>query len=398
MTAATQIPSLADAWTDHVLPHYPAPDLALAEGQGVHVQDAGGDEYLDLLAGLAVASTGHAHPHVVEAVQDQAETLLHCSNLYANPPNVELAAKLTAKTGMGKAAFLNSGGEANELALKIVRRQAHEHGAGDTILAFEDGFHGRSMGALTLTGQPEKQAGFGPLLPGIVPVPYNDPDALEEAFQAHDVAGVFYEPVQGEGGIVPMEPALAATLADLADDHEALLVADEVQTGCGRTGAFLASQPLGLEPDVVTLAKGIASGVPMGVTLVDENLEDLLEPGDHGCTFGGNPLASAAALATLEVIEQEALVDNAAHVGSLLAEAVADLPGIADVRGHGLLLGATLDDAEAGALVAAAQEEGLLVGTAGDGVLRLAPPLILEPHHVEAGAAALEAALREVVA
>lgn len=391
--------SPTETWQEHVLPNYPTPDLTLAEGQGVHVRDTDGNEYLDLLAGLAVASTGHAHPHVAEAVATQVHDLVHVSNLYANPPNVELAQRLTGKTGYDKAAFLNSGGEANELALKLVRRHAHQElGEAGTILAFEDGFHGRGMGALSLTGQPGKHEGFTPLLPGIETVPYNDPEALEAAFRDHDVAGVFYEPVQGEGGVVPMTQPTADALADLADDHDALLVADEVQTGVGRTGTFLASTQLGLEPDIVTLAKGLASGLPVGATLVADSVADLVGPGDHGCTFGGGPVASAAALATLDVVESEGLVQNAADLGPEVAAVLEAHEAVAEVRGAGLLQGAQLATPEADAVLAAARDQGLLVGKAGDDVLRLAPPLVLEHHHVDEAQPGLEAALQEAVA
>lgn len=397
MTPGPRSAALSQRWDRHLLSIYETPTRYFTDGDGCRLTDVDGRTYLDLLGGLAVASTGHAHPKVVDAITHQTSRLLHVSNLYGTPAGVALAERLTTLTGTDEAFLGNSGGEANELALKLLRRHAHRQGHVDdpVVLTFEGSFHGRSMGALTLTAQPQKQEGFGPVLPGVHTVPWNDPEALHAAFAEHPVAGVFYEPIQGEGGIRPMTAETARTLEQLAREHGALLVADEVQTGVGRTGAFLASQHLGLDPHIVTLAKGLASGVPIGATLVRHPHTDLVGPGDHGCTFGGGPVASAAALATLEVLDDEDLDRNAREVGQLVRKIAAELPGVTEVRGRGLLLGLLLDGPDAAHAAEAAARHGVLVGTAGSRVLRLAPPLVLTPDDARAGLALLADALAE---
>lgn len=382
-------------WQAAMLPTYAPPDLFVASGRGCRVTGIDGETYLDFLAGLAVASTGHAHPRVADAIAAQARRSLHHSNLYGMPGAVLLAERVLDKAGLDKAFLCNSGTEANEVALKVVRRHAHRDGGpGDAarVLAFTNSFHGRTLGALTLTGQPKYHAGFGPLVPGIDHVPFNDADALAAAFDPADdaagkgpVAAVVYEAVQGEGGIVPMEPAFAAALSDLAADHGALLVADEVQTGVHRTGPFLASADLDLAPDVVTLAKGLGSGFPVACALLTDALADRMRPGDHGCTFGGGPLAAAAANATLDVVEAEDLGANASKMGELLAMRLADALGghLAMVRGRGLLVGAVLEAPVAPAVRKEAQALGLLVGNVGDHVVRISPPLVVGAGEVE---------------
>ena len=366
-------------WESVMAPTYATPQLLLERGAGARVWDAQGRAYLDFVAGVAVCSTGHAHPTVVAAIQRQAARLMHVSNLYATENVLRLAERLTARTGHGKAFFCNSGAEANELALKVVRRHAHAQGRPDAVvLALEGSFHGRTTATVALTGQPKYQKGFAPLPAGIVHVPADDAEALARAFAAHPVAGLFLEPIQGEGGVRPLAPAFVEAAFRLARAQGALVVADEVQTGMGRTGRFLAQERWPRRADVTTLAKGIASGFPLGAVLLADEAARLLAPGDHGCTFGGNPLACAAALATLDVLDAEDLVRHADETGAYLRERIlAEVPGVAEVRGEGLLVGVELRDPIARRVKADAEAAGLLVNALGDKVLRLAPPLVV---------------------
>ncbi|MGB0651909.1 MAG: aspartate aminotransferase family protein [Thermoplasmatota archaeon] len=358
-------------WDDVMLPNYGTLTLCLVEGRGAWVTDDAGRRYLDLLSGIAVTSLGHRHPAVEQAARDQMGRLWHTSNLFANQPALELAAALRqAVGGHHKALLVNSGTEANEAVLKLVRRHAEATGRPDgVILAFEGGFHGRTTGALALTGQAKHRYGFGPL-PGQIVHVAPTLEAVEAAFQDHDVVGLFAEFVQGEGGVRPLPTDLARRLRQLCDDHDALLVADEVQTGLGRTGRLFAYQHHGAAPHVVTLAKSLGNGLPIGACLVHDDHAALLEPGSHGCTFGGNPVAAAAALAVLETLEREHLCERADHLGAM---AMTMLAG-AGVRGQGLLLGVPVEDPHA--VQAAMRQQGYLVGVAGDAV-RLAPPLTI---------------------
>jgi acetylornithine/N-succinyldiaminopimelate aminotransferase len=365
---ATQLPP----WTAVMLPNYATPELVLARGEGAYVWDTEGKRYLDLVAGVAVHALGHAHPAVVAAVRDQVGTLVHSSNLYANEPALRLAAKLQSLMGGHKALLVNSGTEANEVALKLMRRHARATGrSGGVVVAFEKSFHGRTLGALALTGQPKHQDGFAPLPGQIVHVPFNDPSALEAACGAHDVVGVMAECVQGEGGVHPMQKENAAMLQRLAHAHGAILAIDEVQTGIARTGRMFSFEHFGLKPDVVTLAKGLGGGIPIGAMLASPKHAELLPPGSHGCTFGGNPVAAAAALATLGVVEKDDLAQRAQRLGQAAMQRVQGL------RGLGLLLGMPVADGGAAKIKAAMQKEGVLVGVAGPDVVRLAPPLIV---------------------
>ncbi len=360
-----------------MLPTYPTPELELVEGHGAHVTDARGETYLDLLAGLAVNILGHAHPRLVAAVTSQVARLGHVSNLYATDPALRLAERLRHRTDGYQVAQVNSGSEANELAYKLARRHAHRLGQPDArILAFEDSFHGRTTAALALTGQPDKQTGFGPFPDPIEHVPYDDPEALEAAFEAGPVAAVVAEYVQGEGGIRPMPEATAETLHRLVDETDALLIADEVQTGLGRTGRFFAHEHRDVQPAIVTTAKALAGGLPAGACLVHPDLADLMGPGSHGSTFGGNPIASAAGNAVLDVYDEQALGDRAAELGQRLTEAL-EAEGLT-VRGQGLLLGLQVPEGTAGDVRQALQRDGVLVGTEGEDVVRLAPPLIID--------------------
>ena len=380
-----------ERWESVLAPTYATPNLLLERGQGSRVWDASGKAYLDFLAGIAVCSTGHAHPKVVRAISEQAARLMHTSNLYATENVLRLAERLTDLSGYDRAFFCNSGAEANEAALKTVRRHAHAKGQPDAVVVALDGsFHGRTTATVTLTGQPKYQKGFAPLPSGIVHVPANDAGALEAVFAERPVAGLFLEFIQGEGGVKPLEPAYARLAAELCRDGDALLVADEVQTGVGRTGRFLASEWYGLKPDITTLAKGIASGFPLGATLFTERAAKLLQPGDHGSTFGGNPMACAAALATLDVIEEEGLMQNAHEMGGRLRiELMERVPGLKETRGLGLLTGAEFEHANAKKVKADAETAGLLVNAIGEHVLRLAPPLVVAADEVDEAVAVL---------
>ena len=374
-----------DRWEAVLAPTYATPGLLLDRGQGCRVWDAQGKAYLDFLAGIAVCSTGHAHPRVVEAIQRQAARLMHTSNLYATENVMALAERLTRATGHGKAFFCNSGAEANEAALKAVRRHAHAKGQPDAVVvALEGSFHGRTTATVTLTGQPKYQKGFAPLPGGIVHVPANDAAALARVFAERPVAGLFLEFVQGEGGVKPLDAAYARLAAELCRRHDALLVADEVQTGVGRTGRFLAAEWYDIAADITTLAKGIASGFPLGAALFTDRAAALLQPGDHGSTFGGNPLACAAALATLDVLEEERLMERAAATGGRLRLSLMErVPGLKETRGLGLLVGAEFTAPVAKRVKAEAEDAGLLVNAIGEHVLRLAPPLVVTPDEVD---------------
>jgi acetylornithine aminotransferase len=371
----------AARWEAAMAPNYATPALQLVSGKGCRVTDSEGRTYLDLLAGIAVSSLGHAHPDLVRAVSTQVGLLAHTSNLYANGPAVRLAERLQARTesfaGVGyKAIFQNSGTEANEAALKLVRRHAHQAGAKDgVVLAFHNSFHGRTMGALTLTAQPHYHEGYDPLLPGVAYVPFNDPAALERAFEGQRVAGVFLESVQGEGGVLPMDKETAHTLGRLATRHDALLVADEVQTGVGRTGRFFGFEHDGLVPDAITLAKGLGGGLPIGAILIHPKRATLFVPGAHGTTFGGNPVACAAGNAVLDVLERDALVPRAGRLGDRFMAEMRDAG--APARGRGLLVGVPLSSPNAPKAVEALRGKGILVGQAGKSVLRIAPPLLI---------------------
>jgi len=373
---------------DTVLPTYARADITIVRGDGCRVWDDEGRAYLDFVAGIAVVGLGHCAPAPLAAAREQLERLWHASNLYWTEPMLRLAGLLAARFEGGRAFFCNSGAEANESALKIARKATGR----TRIVALEGGFHGRTLGALSATGQPAKWEGFGPLLPGIAFAKPNEVESLEAALApAGDTALILLEPVLGEGGVIPLEPAFAQAAAERAREIGALLCVDEVQAGMGRTGTFFAFEQLGIEPDLVTLAKGLANGLPMGALLAGERAASGFVPGDHGSTFGGNPVAAAAAVATVEAIDDDLL----AHVrerGDQLAAGLAALRGVDQVRGRGLLLGATLDR-PVGPVVDAAREQGLLVLSAGPDVLRLTPPLVVSADEVEQALAILDEVL-----
>ena len=388
---------LAERWAHVMVPNYATPAIQLARGRGARVEDTEGRTYVDLMAGVAVNALGHAHPAVAAAVAKQAATLSHTSNLYANAPSLLLAERLQALAGGHKCLFVNSGTEANEAALKLARRHAHAQGMPEAVVvAFTDSFHGRTTGSLALTGQPHYQEGFQPLPGQVVHVPFNDPAALEAAFARQQVAAVFFESIQGEGGVMPMSPELAATMARLAARSKALLVADEVQTGVGRTGTFFGFEHDRLRPDLITMAKGLGGGLPLGAMLATPAAADLLGPGSHGCTFGGNPIACAAGNAVLDVLATEGLMPRAARLGKSFQEGLAAL-GVQS-RGRGLLLGVPLGSPRAPDIVTAMRASGYLVGQAGKSVVRLAPPLVIEQPDWLGAVQPLSAAVQPVVA
>jgi acetylornithine/N-succinyldiaminopimelate aminotransferase len=368
---------------DRLLPTYARADVTIVRGDGARVWDADGGEYLDFGAGIAVVGLGHCHSAPLAAARDQLELLWHASNLYRTEPAEALAARLSDRFGGARAFFCNSGAEAVEAALKYTRKATGKPG----VVALEGSFHGRTLGALSATGQPSKRAAFSPLVPGMRFVPPNDIEALHTA-ATDDVGLVLLEPILGEGGVHPLEPEFVAAAAEVP---ETLLCLDEIQTGVGRTGSFFAFEAFDVRPDLVTLAKGLGNGLPIGALLVADSAAGAFSPGDHGSTFGGNPIACAAAGAVVDALDDE-LLANVVERGAELAEELVSLPGVLAVRGRGLLLGAVVD-AAATDVVEACRERGLLVLTAGDDVVRLAPPLTIGTDEVAEALSILAAAL-----
>jgi predicted acetylornithine/succinylornithine family transaminase len=376
---------------------YAEPSLTFLRGEGTVLVDEAGREYLDFITGLAVVSLGHAHPTVARAIADQASTLCHVSNLYGNElgPGVARTIDRLVNGGSGQAGgqvfFANSGAEANECALKLARRWAD--GDRHVVVSAHNSFHGRTLATLTATGQPEKQLPFYPLPEGFVHVPYDDIDALEEALDPATVAAVLLEPLQGEGGvIVPSSDYLAAVQA-LCAERGVLLMLDEVQTGLGRTGHWFAFQGQGLEPDVVTMAKALGNGMPVGACWARAEVAAAFGAGDHGSTFGGQPLALSAARATLSVMEAEDVCGRAREKGMRLSAGLRALPGVVSVRGAGLLLAAQLRTPEAPEVVARAQVRGLLVNAVRPDAVRLAPPLLVRDDEIDRALAILNESL-----
>jgi acetylornithine aminotransferase len=361
-------------WQRSMMDAYGTPALTLVRGEGVYLFDTEGNRYTDLLAGIAVNALGHAHPAIVAAVSEQIATLGHISNFYAHEPGLRLAERLLDLVGLpGKVLFCNSGAEANEAALKISRLTGRSK-----AVAIDGGFHGRTMGALALTGQPTKRAPFEPLVPGVTHVPFGDLAALEASVDG-ETAAVFVEPVLGEGGVRPLPEGYLQAARDLTTRHGALLVLDEVQTGIGRTGSWFGYQQAGVTPDVVTLAKGLGGGLPLGACIGIGAAGELLHAGQHGTTFGGNPVCAAAGLAVLDTIAAEGLCEHAATLGKEIAAEIEELghPLVDGVRGAGLLLGVGLTEQSAAKVTAAAQQHGYLVNTVAPDTVRLAPPLVI---------------------
>src|SRR3954449_10246578 len=390
MTSKTQ--GLQERWQAVMMNNYGTPPIALVAGDGAVVTDADGKSYVDLLGGIAVNVLGHRHPAIIEAVTRQLNTLGHTSNLYATEPGIALAEALVAHLGADadvRVFFGNSGTEANEVAFKITRLTGRTK-----LVAAQGAFHGRTMGSLALTGQPSKQEPFAPLPGDVTHVPYGDIAALEAAVD-DATAAVFLEPIMGEGGVVVPPAGYLVAAREITSKHDALLVLDEVQTGMGRTGAFFAHQHDGITPDIVTLAKGLGGGLPIGACLAVGKTGDLLTPGLHGSTFGGNPVCTAAALAVLRVLADENLIGRADVLGKTLSHGIESLghPVISHVRGRGLLRGVVLTSEAAKPIETAARDAGFLVNAAAPDVVRLAPPLVITEGQIDDFLAALPGVL-----
>jgi predicted acetylornithine/succinylornithine family transaminase len=369
--------------------------LAFVRGTGAYLYDADGNRYLDFFCGLAVTSLGHGHPRVVRAIKDQAEKLTHVSNVFHTEPMARLAARLGSAFGDGRIFFGNSGAEANEAALKLARRWGHANGRYE-IIATLGSFHGRTFGTLSATGQEKYHIGFQPLVPGFKLVPYNDIAAVDRTL-TNQTAAIIVEPIQGEGGVVMPRPDYLQRLRDLCDRDKILLIVDEVQTGIGRTGKLFAYQHVGVKPDILTLAKALGGGIPIGAMVARSEIASALTPGTHGSTFGGNPVACASALAVLDALEQDGVTANAAEVGgyliSRLREIAPTCSNVIEVRGLGMIIGVVLKH-EAKGVVEACLNERLIVNSTADNVLRLLPPLNLTREEADTGLAIIERALR----
>jgi len=380
--------ALIEAASPHVMNTYGRVPIALERGQGCRVWDVNGKEYLDALAGIAVNTLGHNHPQLVPALCDQIGKLIHTSNYYHIPGQEQLAAKLVQLSGMSKVFFCNSGLEANEAALKIARKYGVDRGiAKPQIVVYEKAFHGRSIATMSATGNPKIHSGFGPLVEGFIRVPINDIAAIKAATEGNpNVVAVFFETIQGEGGVHPMRVEYLQQLRQLCDEREWLMMIDEVQCGMGRTGKWFAHQWAGIVPDVMPLAKGLGSGVPIGAVVAGPKAADVLQPGNHGTTFGGNPLAMRAGNETIRIMEEDGLLANAAGVGAHLMAALqrelGNLPGVKEIRGQGLMIGVELAK-PCGALVARAAEAGLLISVTAEKVIRIVPALILTPDEAD---------------
>ena len=379
MTAAA---SFIEASSPHVMNTYARLPIALSYGQGCRVWDVNGKAYLDALGGIAVNTLGHNHPKLVPALQDQIARIIHSSNYYHVPNQEKLAAKLVELSGLTNVFFCSTGLEANEAALKLARKFGHDKGIErPEIVVYEKAFHGRSIATLSATGNPKVQAGFGPLVEGFIRVPLNDMTSLKKATEDNpNVVAVFFEAIQGEGGVNPMHMDYLKQVRALCDERDWLLMIDEVQCGMGRTGKWFAHQWAGIKPDVMPLAKGLGSGVPIGAVVAGPRAAHIFAPGNHGTTFGGNPLAMRAGVETLRIMEEEGLLANAAKVGRHLADALSremkGVQGFKEIRGQGLMIGLELTK-PCGDLVKRCAEGGLLISVTADTVVRMVPPLIL---------------------
>ncbi|WP_413600987.1 acetylornithine transaminase [Curtobacterium sp. Curtsp57] len=386
MNTETQTETWNDRFGASLMRSLTPPKVMLERGQGCRVWDVDGKEYLDFLAGIAVNSLGHAHPVLVEAIADQAAKLVHVSNYFATPPQLELAERLKRITGAGDAGrvyFGNSGAEANEAAFKLARLNKGADGRKTRILALKQGFHGRTMGALALTGKPALQEDFLPMIPGVDHVDTTI-EALEHAID-DTVAALILEPIKGEAGVVDLPDGFLAAARRLTEEHGALLILDEIQTGVGRTGSWFAFQHLGVVPDAITIAKGIAGGFPIGALVTFGRASELFSAGQHGSTFGGNPLGTRVANAVLGEIEDAGLVDAALVKGERIRAGIAAIasPLVEEIRGRGLLIGVGLHRPVAAAISAAALERGLIVNAPNEASLRIAPPLIVSDAEID---------------
>ncbi len=377
-------------WNNIFLNNYGTPAIKLVEGEGVIVKDSQGNIYLDFLSGIAVNSLGHAHPVIINAVSDQIKKLSHTSNFYANEPAIELAEKLIAITNFdAKVFFCNSGTEANEAAIKLSRRTGRKQ-----LIAANNSFHGRTMGSLSITGQSAKQKPFEPLIGDVRFIDINTKSGVRKI--KRKTAAVFLESIQGEGGVTPCDDEFLQAVRNKTSKSKTLLVMDEVQTGLGRTGKWFGYEESGIKPDVITLAKGLGGGLPMGAMLVTGEAKELFEPGQHGSTFGGNPIVARAALATIEFIEKESLLVNATNMGQLLIKLISQIDEVIEVRGRGLLLGVGLKNLLAKDVELECRKLGLLLNAVTESTLRLAPALIVNIEQVKRCAEIIEDAIKNV--
>ena len=377
-------------WNNIFLNNYGTPAIELVAGEGVIVKDSKGNIYLDFLSGIAVNSLGHAHPVIIEAVSDQIKKLSHTSNFYANDPSIKLAEKLIAITNFdAKVFFCNSGTEANEAAIKLSRRTGKKQ-----LIAAHNSFHGRTMGSLSITGQSAKQKPFEPLIGDVRFIDINTKSGVRKIKRKS--AAVFLESIQGEGGVTPCNDEFLQSVRSKTIKTKTLLVMDEVQTGLGRTGNWFGYEKSGIKPDVITLAKGLGGGLPMGAMLVTGEAKELFEPGQHGSTFGGNPVVASAALATLNFIEKEDLLNNATNMGQLLIKLITQIEGVTEVRGRGLLLGVGLKEVIAKDVELECRKLGLLLNAVNENTLRLAPALIVNIDQVKRCAEIIDDAIRNV--
>jgi acetylornithine aminotransferase len=380
-----EFPTMIEAASPHVMNTYGRLPIAMSHGQGCRVWDVNGKCYLDALGGIAVNTLGHNHPKLVPALQDQIAKLIHTSNYYHVPNQEALANKLVALSGMTNVFFCSTGLEANEAALKLARKFGHDKGIErPEVVVYEKAFHGRSIATLSATGNPKIQAGFGPLVDGFIRVPINSIESLKKATEGNpNVVAVFLEAIQGEGGVNPMHIDYLKDVRQLCDERDWLLMIDEVQCGMGRTGKWFAHQWAGIKPDVMPLAKGLGSGVPVGAVVAGPKAASIFQPGNHGSTFGGNPLAMRAGVETIRIMEEEGLLENAARVGAHLSSALTQAlaselaqGSVKEVRGQGLMIGIELAKPCA-ALVGQCADNGLLISVTADTVVRLVPPLIM---------------------
>ncbi|MDT4331308.1 acetylornithine transaminase [Methylomonas sp. MED-D] len=386
--------------TSHLMPTYARQSVTFARGEGAWLWDSTGRRYLDAVAGIAVCSLGHAHPAVADALCAQSRTLLHTSNLYGVGLQAQLADRLAELSGMDNVFFSNSGAEANEAALKIARKYGHQKGIDEpVVLTMEKSFHGRTMGTLSATGNTKIKQGFAPLLAGFRHVAYNDVPAIEAELAADaNIVAIMVEPVQGEGGVNIPAPDYLNRIRELCDRHDLLMILDEIQTGVGRTGRFLAYQHNGILPDVCTMAKALGNGVPIGACLARGKAADVLTAGNHGSTFGGNPLACAAALAVLDTLTGSGLLDSVeakgAQIHAALSQALAGNSHVAAIRHKGLMIGVELDR-PCGELVGMALEQGVLINVTADNTIRLLPPFVIDDAQIAMLTGTLSALIQE---
>ena len=403
MSAPQPSATFIEAASPHVMNTYGRVPMALSHGQGCRLWDINGKSYIDGLGGIAVNTLGHNHPKLVPALQDQLSKIIHSCNYYHVPGQEQLAAKLVELSGMTNVFFCCTGLEANEAALKLARKYGHDKGIErPEIVVYEKAFHGRSIATLSATGNPKVQAGFGPLVEGFIRVPLNDIEALKKATAGNkNITAVFFETIQGEGGVNPMRVEYLQQVRKLCDENDWLLMIDEVQCGMGRTGKWFAHQWAGIVPDVMPLAKGLGSGVPIGAVVAGPKAANIFQPGNHGTTFGGNPLAMRAGIETIRIMEEEGLLAHAAKMGDYfkaeLAKAFAGNPGVKEIRGQGLMIGIELTK-PCGELVKQCADNGLLLSVTADTVIRLVPPLIITQAEIDEIIAILTPLVKKLLA